>query len=208
MKLDKENLLKAASMALENAKELCTEAELLYSNNHFSRAFTLYQLSIEETGKAAILFNSVLFNQYNTKSEKKQILKDIRNHKVKTKVSQGIDLIIAMLIEDKKMKKVMLNNTLKQHREVNKINDYKNYSLYLSIVDNKFVKPSEKITKKLVEDIKFYAEIRLSATQQYQDTISNNLEEISKNIQEINKEALLNNPPLAIKELLNLVEEE
>jgi len=206
MILDKKTLLEAAKLALQNAEELSNEAELLLKNKHFSRAFTLYQLSIEETGKSAILFNSVLFNQFKTPSDKAKILKEIKDHKVKTKVSQGIDLVLAMVTEDYEIKKSLLNNALTQHKEINKINNFKNYSLYLSIIDNKFIKPSEIINKKLAEEFKFYAKIRLNATRQYQESMSSKFEEIAKRIQDIDKDDLLKNPPESIKELLALID--
>lgn len=42
-------------LALENARDLFDEAKGLAIFEHYSRAYTLYQLSIEEVGKCIIL---------------------------------------------------------------------------------------------------------------------------------------------------------
>lgn len=58
-----------------------------------------------------------------------------------------------------------------------------------------------------MKDIEFYAKIRLNATKQFQEMISENFEETSDRIEKIDKENLLKNPPEGINELLALIEE-
>lgn len=47
-------------LALDNAKDLFEEANGLAIFEHYSRAYTLYQLSIEEVGKCIILFRALI----------------------------------------------------------------------------------------------------------------------------------------------------
>jgi len=206
MLLTKEELLDGAKKSLENAKELIDEGNLLFDNGKYARAFTLSQLSIEEIGKSSLILESILFDKYKSKRQQKLLMKQIVNHKNKTKVAQRIDFLLAMIIEDKEIKKVLINNFAKQSEQIDKINDFKNFSLYVSVIKDKFVKPSEKIPQSLVEDYKFYAEIRYEATRQFNELLVNNLEEISQRFAETNPDELVNNPPDDIKELIDMVE--
>ena len=47
-------------LALENARDLFDEAKGLAIFEHYSRAYTLYQLSIEEVGKCIILLRALI----------------------------------------------------------------------------------------------------------------------------------------------------
>lgn len=206
MLLTKEELLDGAKKSLENAKELIEEGNLLFDKGKYARAFTLFQLSIEEVGKSSLIFESILFDRYKSAGQQKVLLDQLRSHKNKTKVAQRIDLLLAMAIKNKETKKALVNNYAKQSEQIDKINEFKNFSLYVSLIENKFIKPSEKITKSLVEDYKFYAEIRCEATRQFNEALLNNLNEIVKRFAEINPEDLLKNPPQEIKELIDMVE--
>lgn len=205
MILNKENLLDGAKLSLENAQELIEEGTLLFDNGRFSRAFTLFQLSIEETGKSSLIFESVLFDKYKTADQQKALFKEIKDHKSKTRVSQKIDIVLAIFFKDIEMKKGLINNAVKQSNEVDKINDYKNFSLYVTLEENRFKKPSEKISKTLAADFKFYAEIRHKGASQLYSALIND-EEILKIFETINPDDLLDNPPVEIKELLSLIE--
>lgn len=47
-------------LALENARDLFDEAKGLAIFEHYSRAYTLYQLSIEEAGKCIIFLHALI----------------------------------------------------------------------------------------------------------------------------------------------------
>ena len=47
-------------LTLENARDLFNEAKGLAIFEHYSRAYTLYQLSIEEVGKCIILLRALI----------------------------------------------------------------------------------------------------------------------------------------------------
>lgn len=206
MKLTKDELLEYAKKSLENANELIVEGNLLLENNKYARAFTLFQLSTEETGAALLIIESILFDTYKKKKQQNALWNQIRNHKIKIKSSQRIDLLLAKTIADEKLQKTLLNNYIKQSEEIDNINNYKKYSLYVSFIDKKTVKPTEKFNKKIVDDFKFYAEIRHATTKQFIEALVNNLDEIVKKIKEIDSNDFINNPPQEIKKLISLIE--
>ena len=47
-------------LALENARDLFNEAKGLAIFEHYSRAYTLYQLSIEEVGKCILFLHALI----------------------------------------------------------------------------------------------------------------------------------------------------
>ena len=48
------------TLALENAAQMIKEGDLLFENNMFARAYTLYQLATEEVGKSRLLFSLII----------------------------------------------------------------------------------------------------------------------------------------------------
>lgn len=180
MKLTKEILLEVVNKAVLNAGQLVDEAKILKEHKKFARAFTLYQLSIEEIGKASMAFSFLLFGNLEDDTEQKVFLKEFRDHKTKTKRAAGIDLTIARTIDNREVSRTLILNVVKQHGEVDKINDYKNYSLYTSLIDGAVHLPSEFISQQLVEDLGFYAEIRFEASRQYYEAAIRDFDELVK----------------------------
>jgi AbiV family abortive infection protein len=54
--LDDNNLIEGIRKCIINAKSLIDDALLLKEHGRFARAYTLFQLSIEELGKSSILY--------------------------------------------------------------------------------------------------------------------------------------------------------
>jgi len=204
MSIKKDRFFDGINKALSNASDLITDAEILLNNNRFSRAYTLYHLSMEETGKASMLFFFLLHDDYKNPKEQKRILKEFRDHKLKTQAAMSIDMLVAYLIENKAIKKKLIENLQEQERNINHFNDLKNNSLYTSFINNKFYKPSQVISEQRVKYLKFYAEIRLSAIQQFIEAGIENYDDIVLEIQNIDKEEFINNPPKRIRELVQI----
>lgn len=207
MKLTDEILLEGAKLAYENAKDLIDEANLLFDTYYSPRAYGLFQLSIEEVGKASMLLEACIFNTCTTQKESNKLIKEIRDHKTKTKHSQKFDLFFASLIKEVKIKKVLINNMYKQGLEIEKIDNLKNYSLYVSFLKNKFKKPKNIISYKSIENLKFYAELRYAVASQLHEICLGGIDkfkELAKN-GEI-EEQLLKNPPKDFVELINLID--
>ena len=53
--IPKDNLLDGSVITLQNADELCTDAEILFKNKRYSRALALATLSLEEFGKHSMI---------------------------------------------------------------------------------------------------------------------------------------------------------
>jgi AbiV family abortive infection protein len=167
MKFNKNEYFEAIEKSLSNAEELIEEAEILIKHDKYARAYTFFQLSIEEVGKANLAFQFVLKGDIENLQETKQFLKKFINHKTKTKSSQGIDFMYALSAEKSTFTKNLLQDFMLEHNDVDVSNDYKNYSLYTSFKDNKFQKPSEIITKDRVENIAHYAKLRLQVAKPF-----------------------------------------
>lgn len=206
MKLNKDELIEYAKKSLENAKELIEEGNLLLENEKYARAFTLFQLSIEETGASLLIIESILLEKYNKRKEQNALLGQIRNHKIKIKSAQKIDLVLALAIKDETLKKTFLKNYIKQSSQIDNINNYKKNSLYVSLIKGKVVKPSVLFDKSIVDDFKFFAEIRCEATKQYIDALIDNFDEIIEEFKTLDYEEFSKNPPQQIKDLIKLVE--
>lgn len=156
--INNEELILGIIKSEENATELIEEANLLFNNNHLSRAFTLFQLAIEEIGKCSLISNYILEND---KGKLSKLLNDLKKHKIKTNHSIGYDMMLYNAL-DEKNRKTLLESFFFNSSIIEKVDHYKNYSLYASIINNQFKKPSEIITREHVETHKFYAETRLN----------------------------------------------
>lgn len=150
-------------LSIKNAEELFEEATLLKNAERFSRAYTLFQLSIEETGKGLILFSSIsdyyqgveITNLY---LEEKGFFK----HNPKTLKSIILEIILLSTI-DGKISTLLKYEAMVDFMKVEETDRYKNASLYVSIEDEKFKTPSDIITKEMVEKKKFKALMRIHA---------------------------------------------
>ncbi|PJJ08723.1 AbiV family abortive infection protein [Flavobacterium sp. 1] len=161
MKLVKEQYFQAIEKAFNNAEELIEEAEILAKHNKNARAYTLFQFSIEEIGKAFLIFQFVLNGNIEDIEETKKFFKDFRSHTVKTETSQGIDFMFALQIEKSSYSKKLIEEFIFDRVDVAVSNDYKNYSLYTSYKDGEFYKPSEIITNDMLDKISKHAKFRL-----------------------------------------------
>jgi len=64
MNFNEKGLLSAVSKSILNSEDLISDAELLLDNNRLARAYALFQLAIEEAGKAMDVYQSLLFGTY------------------------------------------------------------------------------------------------------------------------------------------------
>lgn len=168
--IKRDELLLGIKKSEKNAFELMCDAELLFDNNRYSRAFTLYQLANEELGKCSLIQNYILQNDNDNLNF---FLKEFRDHKTKTSYSNGIEIMIYNFI-NKSNKKKLLEMTIYNSLRISKINDLKNYSLYTSFVKGEFKTPSEMISKEDVELHKFHAELRFNILKVINDVFIEN----------------------------------
>jgi len=161
MKFNKEQYFQIIKKALENAEELIGEAEILEKYGKNARAYTLFQFCIEEVGKAFLAFQFVLKGNIADTKETKKFFNDFKCHTTKTETSQGIDFMFALAVEKSSYSKKLLEEFIFDRDDVFVSNNYKNYSLYTSQINGKFYKPSEIITKDMLDKITKHAKFRL-----------------------------------------------
>jgi AbiV family abortive infection protein len=200
MKLLKEDLFSAIEKSLVNAHELHSDAKILKENNRFARAYTCFQFCIEEVGKAALTYQYLLDDDT---SKSKLFLKDFRDHKTKTNSAIGIDMLMLKIIQNPVLKKKTLINSHIQNNSLDKFNNLKNYSLYTSLIDGKFYLPSEIVTETNVEDIEFYAKIRLEVAAQFYKIGIKEFDEVLKAHKEMDEEKLIGEMVEEIKKILS-----
>jgi AbiV family abortive infection protein len=163
MKVDKEELFSAIRKSLTNAKELFEDAQILKKYNRIARAYTLFQLAIEEIGKAFLVYNFLLQNDF---SKFSKFQKEFSNHIIKTETAIWIDMLLFEFANED-LKRKILFNVLVQTKKTNELNNLKNYSLYTSFKNNKFYLPSEIISLEKINKIEFHAKIRLDLASPY-----------------------------------------
>ncbi len=179
-------LLNGLKLSYENASQLIEEADGLFIFERYSRAYALYQLAIEEVGKALIIFQAILdkingieineeyFNQRNFK-----------HHQTKTKKVLRIQISIFEIMSEKSSS---LKNILKELREKYSnsrlLNDRKNQSLYVGIEGERFNSPQDAITKELTKEFSSFAKLCLLGIKSIVDYPFDAIEEISNRLQD------------------------
>jgi AbiV family abortive infection protein len=178
----KETFKQIAQKSIENAEELFMDAHLLDSYNRKERAYTLYQLSIEEVGKAieALLF--ILNENYKSEDEVRRFKTQFfKKHQKKTLKSRGVDIMIAEVVSkgNKEIALNILKESIEAENTIQEIDDFKNYSLYTSIINESEVKkPSDLITKERLDKIREISKNRVGAAKAFVFTGLENLEEL------------------------------
>jgi AbiV family abortive infection protein len=182
MTYNKELFIVAIKKSLQNAEELISEAKILKEHNCIPRAYTLNQLGIEEIGKASMIHNFLLFEDFKNPKSQKEFLKKIINHTEKTDSSIQMDLVFAIVIKNKEIQQSLIKSITNQRQILKELNHNKNNALYVSFIDSNVYLPSEIINEKMLENIEFIASIRISVAKQYFEIILKEFDETLKRI--------------------------
>ncbi len=147
-----EEIDKGINKCLENSSELLNDANILLDNKRFSTAFALYQLGIEESAKVKILLRLALEKRSGIvlmNSDRKQYFNSIfNNHKEKNRLMGYTDQNFNDLA--KKINIPEFRNSKSIKRDIDHPSEQdklKQSALYVSVENNKFVKPADKISK-------------------------------------------------------------
>jgi AbiV family abortive infection protein len=144
-------LAKGIKKCFNNAAALLDDATFLKDSGRKERAYTLFQLANEEIAKTFLVF---FFLTEPDKDKKiKGFRKDFQAHKVKIKQAFNLDIVLLGLVKGKKTKQKIGKILQYEHSQHDAINDLKNFSLYTSIIANKFKEPKEIITIKKLQAI-------------------------------------------------------
>ncbi len=142
-------LREGIELIFENAKELLLDAELLFENGRYARAYALCQFCIEEMGKSRLIFEQIIFaGDTQMELNDKEFWKKFRNHRTKTEKSTMIDFSIEHnLSKSKSDRETFIKNIVKEVDLTKTYDELKNESLYTNLHKGKFCKPSERITR-------------------------------------------------------------
>ncbi|WP_304141338.1 AbiV family abortive infection protein [Mesoflavibacter zeaxanthinifaciens] len=141
MKLEIDNLKEGILKNINNAQELIDEAEILYENEKYARAYLLSHFAIEESSKCGMLLKIIAFKIWNEKIDIKTVRKGFINHKEKIKNFKLLEIFNENKIFDLKT-------------EIGKLNDFKNQSIYVNWTnENEFIMPNEIFNKEMTEEM-------------------------------------------------------
>ena len=133
MQITEELLKEVAKKSVQNAKSLIEDAELLKQNNRFQRAYTLYQLAMEEVGKSVISFVLLVSPDGLSKENKKMYIKEFFEQKRKAKRSAGIDILFAEVLYQGEVDNAFSFLKSSFGESEIELNNRKNFSLYTSL---------------------------------------------------------------------------
>ncbi|SEC66169.1 abortive infection protein, AbiV family [Tenacibaculum sp. MAR_2009_124] len=175
-------IIDAIYFTFENSKSLFEDASILKENKKFGRAYTLFHLSFEESGRFYILYN--LFISYLRGKIK---AKDLNYGKLKklgyedhiTKLNESyqgmkdISTILLMVLRDQTENEELKKEIEKDINDLGKLieqfeiptselNELKNVGLYVTFKNNQFRLPDKTITVNQFIQIEKLATLSLS----------------------------------------------
>jgi AbiV family abortive infection protein len=169
MNIQESKLIIAIEKSIENSEDLLSDAQLLHEHHRLPRAYALYQLAIEEAGKAMDIYGNIVLGLLNDDKGVKKFRWTFTNHIEKAQRVRMLSLMFAIELkkENKEVGEMLIGWIVKEIQEPETLNDYKNYSLYTSFIKNEYRMPNEVITKERVNYIKLMAMHRVGLTKTY-----------------------------------------
>lgn len=181
MQYTEELIKEIASKSLINSSSLISDAELLFENKRYQRAYTLYQLGMEEAGKAvaAVLLLIEGVNAQNMKLFHDTVM---CKHQIKIKKSSFMDIYVAEHFFKKDWDGALkfLKDSVEEN--VDDLNKMKNTSIYTSVVNNGVFIPKDIIGIEQTKAIQFKAITRYSFANAWVTIGLKHLEEIKQYI--------------------------
>jgi len=98
--MTEEKILQGLPKIIENAQALLSDADFLFDNQRFERAYSIYQLSIEEIAKAFHLINVIIFDDLLLADVQNSIRKVFKDHKFKSRKSVGMQYLLISYFKD------------------------------------------------------------------------------------------------------------
>lgn len=152
-KIEISEIKRGIELSIQNSFELIEDAEILFEKKKYSRAYTLSQLALEELGKSIMLYDFYNKLQMDKRNEIdfKLFRKNFRDHRMKTFESIVINLLMKGDSKSPEFKKIALDNFKDiQKNKQGYYDNLKNNSLYVSLDNDVFKKPSEIFEKNQV----------------------------------------------------------
>ena len=133
------------------------------------------------------IYSSLLFGTYKDSKGQKILRENFKDRIKKAGRSRIISILLALQLfkNNNKIKgEEILNSVLLEMGAAKEINDYKNYSLYTSFIDNTYKTPGEIITRKMVSVLKSLAMDRVLLVKQFFMIPSKQYEKMKKQAEE------------------------
>ena len=141
MKLGINNLKEGIIKNINNSQELIDEAEILFKNEKYARAYLLSHFAIEESSKCGMLLRVIAFKVWNEKIDIKIVRKRFLNHKDKIRNYKLLEIFNE-------------NKIIDLEKEIGKLNNFKNQSVYVNWTnENEFIMPNEIFDKKMTAEM-------------------------------------------------------
>lgn len=150
-------LIRGAEKTFDNAEHLFFEADLLAKAGGVARALCLHQISLEECSKVETLGAWAVSLVMGLEVDQKKVLAAFARHASKNK--SNAYMIEGSEAEKDAKRRGDLQGAIeafkKRQAEFHETsNQAKNASLYVDWVDGEFVAPSERVTEKMLAEIK------------------------------------------------------
>jgi AbiV family abortive infection protein len=143
-----EQIKNLSDYCLQNASALVEEAELLFHNKKYARAFFLSVLALEETSKRDILWQAIFLKE--DEKQWKKFWKKFRSHDIKlARMLQ--DYITTRSSKEKNTPREILYEYLSEVRraegEAKEICSFKESAMYVDVIDGLPIMPSQVIDR-------------------------------------------------------------
>ena len=200
--MNKEDYFNGILKSLSNATDLFDDAELLFEKERYPRAYALFQYTIEEIGKAYIIFDFILRENIDNQEKQKKFQKEFRSHSIKTHNAIGLDIMLAFVIPEKKTKSELIYQVAEHEKNLKKINDLKNSSFYTDFKEDQFILPKEIISEEITAEIHFVAKTRLKVAKSLLIMEKEDFDKLEESVKNIDFQKITDNPPDEILELI------
>lgn len=169
--IDHEELKRGCKITIQNAEEMIEEADILINNKRFARAYSLYQLAIEEVGKSNLLLQLIFDLKMGRKVDTIALNKEFTFHQAKSKSSKVFEKAAMLLMLSRSQEGSAQKREKQFFEEIeeidkedsNTLNDNKNNSLYVGVENGKFISPKHIITEEMALNLGTKALIRTKA---------------------------------------------
>jgi AbiV family abortive infection protein len=184
--MTKKQLVLFTTKSLQNAQELIEDGLVLFKEERIPRAYTMFQLGLEETGKSVACLNYLIFADLKDMKGMQEFKRFLfRDHQWKTTKSIGMEILFAIFqFEDYKKAILHIDELIEENEDVYLLNDMKNYSLYTSLINNQCKTPGELITAKDVGAIAIKSMRRVHAAELYISQTLPNIDELRNYIRQ------------------------
>lgn len=162
-----EQMREGSAKILSNAKELVSDADLLFAHQKFARTYTLAHLACEELSKILILFRAATKLVTKREVDWKELDKRLRDHNGKIRMGFIGDYILTTKPNEPQRTDGPMSAI--EHWYV--FNNLKNESLYTTLLGDNFQAPADVISPSSAEWMLGVAQTRVEFHDQFEPLV-------------------------------------